>query len=134
MVPSERSSLDLSEIKISISVESYDKKNYRNCYIAEKCKISKLSKISIPNFDTIILRHNWIAEELVMLALGLIRISKYLKSPLLLKFHIFIPSVSTFFFLFRLFPTPISSLVRSVDGFFRIVSSPTLLVRTLHYS
>ena len=43
-----------SEFKISISVESYDEKtaeNYRNCYGAEKRIISKLSEISVPNFD-----------------------------------------------------------------------------------
>jgi len=44
-----------SEFKISIAVESYDKKtaeNYRNCYVAEKRIVSKLSKVSIPNFDS----------------------------------------------------------------------------------
>ena len=43
------------EYKISISVESYDEKtaeNYRNCYVAEKQIISKLSKISFPNFGS----------------------------------------------------------------------------------
>ena len=41
-----------SELKISISVESYDEKtaeNYRDCYVAEKRIVSKLSKISMPN-------------------------------------------------------------------------------------
>ena len=44
-----------SEYKISIVVESYDEKtaeNYQNCYIAEKRIVSKLSKISIPYFDS----------------------------------------------------------------------------------
>ena len=44
-----------SELKISISVESYDEKtaeNDRNCYVAEKRIVSKLSKISMPNFDS----------------------------------------------------------------------------------
>ena len=44
-----------SEIKISISVESYDEKvaeNHQNCYVSEKNIVSKLSKISIPNFNT----------------------------------------------------------------------------------
>ena len=43
-----------SDFKISISVESNDEqtaKNDRNCYVAEKRKISK-PKISIPNFDS----------------------------------------------------------------------------------
>ena len=47
--------MKLSEFKIFISVESYDEKtseNYRNCYVAEKCRLSKLLKISIPDFDT----------------------------------------------------------------------------------
>ena len=42
-----------SELKISISVESYDDKiaeNYRNYYVAEKFIVSKLSKISITHF------------------------------------------------------------------------------------
>ena len=41
-----------SEFKISISVESYDEKtaeNYRNCYVAEKRIVFK---ISIPNMDS----------------------------------------------------------------------------------
>ena len=45
--------MKLSEFEISISVESYDEKtaeNNRNCYVAEKRIVSKLSKISIPNF------------------------------------------------------------------------------------
>ena len=44
-----------SEFKISILVESYGEKtakNYRNGYIAEKRIVSKLSEISIPNFDS----------------------------------------------------------------------------------
>ena len=44
-----------SEFKISILVESYDEKtaeNYRNRYVAEKRIVSKLSKISIPNFNS----------------------------------------------------------------------------------
>ena len=45
-----------SEFKISKSVESYNKKtaeNYRNCYVAEKHKVSKLLKISIQNVNGI---------------------------------------------------------------------------------
>ena len=45
----------LSKIKIFVPVESYDEKNaekYRNCYIAEKRIISKLSNISIPNLNS----------------------------------------------------------------------------------
>ena len=60
MVHSNSFELDLSykpsEVKISISVESYDKKTaekYRTCYIAEKHIVSKLlSEISISNFDS----------------------------------------------------------------------------------
>ena len=47
--------------KISLSVESYDEKsakNGQNCYVAEKRIVSKLSKISIKNFDSI----NWRLE------------------------------------------------------------------------
>ena len=43
-----------SKFKISISVRSYNEEtaeNYRNYYVAENRKVSKLSKISIPNFD-----------------------------------------------------------------------------------
>ena len=50
-----------SEFKISISVKSYDKKtaeNYRNCYVTEKRRVSKLSKVSIPNF----VNTNWSLE------------------------------------------------------------------------
>ena len=46
--------LKLSELKISISVKSYDEKtddNYRNCYVTEMRIVLKLSKISIPNFN-----------------------------------------------------------------------------------
>ena len=42
------------ELKISISVEFYDEKtseSYRNYYVAEKRIVSKLSKITIHNFD-----------------------------------------------------------------------------------
>ena len=45
-----------SEFKISISVEYYNKKtakNYRNFNVVEKCIVSKLSKISIPNFNSL---------------------------------------------------------------------------------
>ena len=45
-----------SELKFPISVESYDEEtagNYRYCYVAEKCIVSKLSKISISKFDSI---------------------------------------------------------------------------------
>ena len=45
--------MSLSDFKMfRIAVESYDEKtaeNYRNCYVAEKLIVSKLSKISIPN-------------------------------------------------------------------------------------
>ena len=44
-----------SHIKISSSVDSYDEKtagNYRNFYVAEKSIVLKLSKISIPHFDS----------------------------------------------------------------------------------
>ena len=40
---------------ISLSGESYDENtpaNYRNCYVAEKRIVSKLSQISSPNFDS----------------------------------------------------------------------------------
>ena len=50
-----------SELDILISVESYDEKtngNYRDCYVVEKCIFSKLSKISIPNFNST----NWRLE------------------------------------------------------------------------
>ena len=43
-----------SKFKISISVEGYDEntaENYRNGYVAEKRIASKLSKISILNFN-----------------------------------------------------------------------------------
>ena len=45
--------MELSEMKISISIESYDEKtseNYWNFYVAKKIIVSKLSKISIQNF------------------------------------------------------------------------------------
>ena len=44
-----------SIFKISILVEVYEEKtaeNYRNCYVAEKRIFSKLSEISMPNFDS----------------------------------------------------------------------------------
>ena len=47
--------MKLSEFKIFISIESYDEKsaeNYRNCYAAENRIASKLSQISIPNFNS----------------------------------------------------------------------------------
>ena len=43
------------EFKIFLSVETYDEQtveNYRNSNVAEKRIVSKLSKISIPNFDS----------------------------------------------------------------------------------
>ena len=43
-----------SELKISISVKSFDEKaaeNYRNCYVADKPIVSKLSKLSTPNYN-----------------------------------------------------------------------------------
>ena len=50
MVYFDRSKLDISdlEFEISISVKCYDEKtveNYRNCYVAEKRLVSKLSKV-----------------------------------------------------------------------------------------
>ena len=48
-----------SEFKISLSVETYDKKTTGSClnfYDVEKRIISELSKISIPNFDSSILK------------------------------------------------------------------------------
>ena len=58
MVDSDRSEPDLSmkpsEFQISLSIKSYEKKTveiFRNYYDAEKRIMSKLSKISIPNFD-----------------------------------------------------------------------------------
>ena len=50
--------IKLSESEISFSVERDDKKtaeNYRNCYVAEKRIVTKLSKISISNLDRTIL-------------------------------------------------------------------------------
>ena len=50
-----------SEFKTSISVESYNEKtteNYRNGYVVEKRIVSKLSEISIPNFNST----NWRLE------------------------------------------------------------------------
>ena len=47
--------MKLSEFKIFLSVKSYDEKNaetYRNDYVVEKHIVSKLSKLSIPNFGT----------------------------------------------------------------------------------
>ena len=44
-----------SGFKIPISVEGYDEEtgeNDRNCFVAEKRIVSKLSEISIPNFDS----------------------------------------------------------------------------------
>ena len=48
-----------SELKIFLSVKSYDKKTaekYRNFYDAEKLITCKISKISIPNFNSTFLR------------------------------------------------------------------------------
>ena len=48
-------SMKLSGFKISLSVESYDEKtaeNYRNYYVAKQRMVSKLSIISISNFDS----------------------------------------------------------------------------------
>ena len=45
-----------SEFKISLSVKIDDEitaENYLNCYIAQKRVVSKLSNISISNFDSI---------------------------------------------------------------------------------
>ena len=60
MVYSNRCELEIfpikpSEFKSSISVKSYDEKTaeiYRNCYVVKKRIVSKLSKISIPNFES----------------------------------------------------------------------------------
>ena len=51
-----------SEFKIFISVEIYDETtavNYQNCYVAEERIVSKLSKISIPNFNSTNWKHEW---------------------------------------------------------------------------
>ena len=51
--------IDLNEISLMEPVKSYDIRtadNCRNIYDAEKRIIFKLSKISIPNFDSTILR------------------------------------------------------------------------------
>ena len=51
--------MEPSDFKIFVSVKSYDEKtdeNYRNCYVAEMRIISKLSKISMPQFNSISLR------------------------------------------------------------------------------
>ena len=55
--------LNLSKMRYSVSyddnsVESYEEKtaeSYRNCYVSEKCIVSKISKISILNINSI----NW---------------------------------------------------------------------------
>ena len=47
--------MKLSEFKISISGKCYNEttaENYPNSYVAEKRIVSKLEKISIPNFDS----------------------------------------------------------------------------------
>ena len=47
--------MEPSELKISVSVESYDEKtadNYHNCYVARNLIVSKQSKISISNFNS----------------------------------------------------------------------------------
>ena len=47
--------MELSEFKNSISVESYDEntaENNRNGYVAENRIASKLSEVSIPNFNS----------------------------------------------------------------------------------
>ena len=52
--------MEPSELKIFISVESYDEKtvkNYRNGYVAEMLIVFKLSKISNPIFDSTNWRH-----------------------------------------------------------------------------
>ena len=54
--------MEPSDFKISISVESYEEKtaeNYRNCYLPEKRRVSKLTKISIPNINST----NWRLES-----------------------------------------------------------------------
>ena len=59
----DRSKLDLSDetigIENSLSAESDDDKTAKDhwiCYVAEKRMVSKLSKISIPNFNSTKLR------------------------------------------------------------------------------
>ena len=45
--------------KISLLLESYyenTSENYRDCYVAEKRIVSKLSNVSIPNFN----KTNWL--------------------------------------------------------------------------
>ena len=47
--------MEPSEFKISVSIESYDEKTdekYLNCYVVENLIVFKLSKISIPNFNS----------------------------------------------------------------------------------
>ena len=52
MVNSDRSEQNLFDETISIQDENYKTaENYRNCYVAEKRIVSKLSKISISNFE-----------------------------------------------------------------------------------
>jgi len=41
-----------SEFKMSNSVESYEENTAENYYVAKNCIVSKLSKISILNFDS----------------------------------------------------------------------------------
>ena len=47
--------MEPSEFKSFVSIESYDEKtteNYQNCNVAKKPTVFKLSKISIPNFES----------------------------------------------------------------------------------
>ena len=62
MVYSDRSELDLSDEAIRIQhfpLLLKTAENYRNCYVAEKRIISKLSKISLPNFNSKNWRFDW---------------------------------------------------------------------------
>ena len=62
-----------SGFKISLSVESYDKKtaeNFRNGYVAKMCIVSKPWKILIPNFDSTNWRlEAWLCQNFMSLPL-----------------------------------------------------------------
>ena len=54
--------MEVSEFKISNWIESYDEKtseNYWNFYVVEKLRVSRLSKISIPNCTSTNWRLEW---------------------------------------------------------------------------
>ena len=73
-----------SVFEIPISDESYNKKTAENCrkfYDAEKRIVSKLSKISIPNFDSRIRKHELrLCHNFTFLSLFYFRHYKQLKS------------------------------------------------------